>query len=173
MNFNSLKNQTIKREFVEREVHSCVTTEVEFILSTAYLETPVEPPYTIDDIKNYYVDKSNEIEELENEIACLKEILKEILEGEDEVETTLMNEIEIQISEKEDQIDDLRREEQEPQAIFEWWKVTPYLAKKLTEWGAPVIEDYNLWGRTCTGQSISLDEVISYICKEAKLLVED
>jgi len=51
---------------------------------------------------------------------------------------------------------------QEPQEIFEWWIITDeWLLEELREIGEPVIESDELcmsfWGRTCTGQSISLD----------------
>lgn len=53
----------------------------------------------------------------------------------------------------------------EPQEIFEWWVVSPWLAKKLLVEGAPVIDnDYgHWWGRTTTGQAISLDYIIAKV----------
>lgn len=43
--------------------------------------------------------------------------------------------------------------------IFEWWRISDGLLKELRTQEEPVIEsDYgNWWGRTCTGQSITLD----------------
>ena len=167
MNINSNENQKIRRDFVSREVYNCVTSEVEFILSTAYLDTPVEAPYSYDDIVNVYVNNEDEINELLGEIEYREELIEET------EDTEIVDEQRLRILEIEDEIDDLRREEDEPQEIYEWWSVSSYLVKKLEEWGEPVIPDYNLWGRTCTGQAIFLDSVIGYICKEAKLLVED
>lgn len=51
---------------------------------------------------------------------------------------------------------------QTPQEIFEWWVVSPWIAKKLLLAGEPVIDNEfgQWWGRTTTGQAIALDEVI-------------
>jgi len=51
-------------------------------------------------------------------------------------------------------------QDQRPQEIFEWWPInSSFLVKELLEIGEPVLSnDYgDWWGRTCTGQSISLD----------------
>jgi hypothetical protein len=54
---------------------------------------------------------------------------------------------------------------QTPQKIFEWWLVSPWLGKKLYIEGEPVIDNgFGIWwGRTITGQAISMDEVINTI----------
>ena len=54
---------------------------------------------------------------------------------------------------------------QMPQEIFEWWLVSPWLGGKLLLEGDPVIDNgYGVWwGRTTTGQAISLDNVIEKI----------
>lgn len=51
------------------------------------------------------------------------------------------------------------------QEIFEWWFVSRWLYERLRAAGEPVIDsDYGyLWGRTCTGQAITLDSVIKCI----------
>lgn len=43
--------------------------------------------------------------------------------------------------------------------IYEWWRVSPWLAEKLDDAGECVLEnDYGCWwGRTCTGQSVIMD----------------
>ena len=62
--------------------------------------------------------------------------------------------------------------ETQPQEIYEWWIVTDWLAKKLQNKGEPILEWGNnfYWGRTCTGQAILLDGVISEICEELEIL---
>jgi len=51
------------------------------------------------------------------------------------------------------------------QEIFEWWFVSQWLYEQLREADEPVIDsEYGyLWGRTCSGQAISLDGVIERI----------
>lgn len=60
----------------------------------------------------------------------------------------------------------------EPQEIYEYWIVTPWLGKKLKDKGEPVLERFGgwIWGRTCTGHEIPLDNVISEICFELGIL---
>ena len=57
--------------------------------------------------------------------------------------------------------------EQEPQEIYEWWLVDDWMSEKLSGLGEPVlVTDFGTWwGRTCTGQAISLDYVIEVIYK--------
>lgn len=71
-----------------------------------------------------------------------------------------------------DEIDDLKRLELEEAEIFEWWIVTSWLGRKLEEKGYPVVERSMgwLWGRTTTGQSISIDYVIREICQDMEFL---
>ena len=54
---------------------------------------------------------------------------------------------------------------QEPQEIFEWWLVSPWLGKKLLIEGQPVLDNgYGIWwGRTTTGQAITMDYIIQQI----------
>ena len=62
--------------------------------------------------------------------------------------------------------------EAELQEIYEYWIVSPWLGKKLRDKGEPVLERWGgwIWGRTCTGQMILLDGVISAICYELGIL---
>jgi hypothetical protein len=58
--------------------------------------------------------------------------------------------------------------EVEGRTIYEHWLVTPFLAKQLEQRGELVQDVFGLqvWGRTCTGQAIYLDDVIHNIAKE-------
>ena len=51
--------------------------------------------------------------------------------------------------------------------VMEWWLVTPYLAEQLKAEGETVLEEFDCywWGRTCSGQAIYMDAVISQICQ--------
>jgi len=56
----------------------------------------------------------------------------------------------------------------EYEEIFEWWLVSDWLAKKLEAYGEPILWDDRItcWGRTTTGQSLSMDYVIQKIAKD-------
>lgn len=60
----------------------------------------------------------------------------------------------------------------QPKEIYEWWIVSNFLCKELRKQDEAVIEWGNncYWGRTCTGQAIMLDHVISVICEEMEIL---
>ena len=63
-------------------------------------------------------------------------------------------------------------EAEEPQEIYEWYRVDSWFCEKLKEKGEPVIESgwWCYWGRTCTGQAILLDGVIDEITMELEIL---
>lgn len=53
--------------------------------------------------------------------------------------------------------------------IYEHWIVSPWLANKLEAYGQVIDHDFmglTIWGRTTTGQSISMDYVIQQIAKD-------
>ena len=58
--------------------------------------------------------------------------------------------------------------------ILEYWIVSPWLGEKLKAHGEAVLERYHgwVWGRQATGQAILLDDVISDICMDLRLLKE-
>lgn len=54
--------------------------------------------------------------------------------------------------------------------IYEHWAISEWLAEKLEAKGERIDRNFAglcVWGRTCTGQSISMDGVIVEICAEA------
>jgi hypothetical protein len=54
--------------------------------------------------------------------------------------------------------------------IFQHFIVSEYLADRLEEHGERVLRDFfgmTVWGRSCCGQSISMDHVIQTIFNEA------
>lgn len=56
----------------------------------------------------------------------------------------------------------------EEREVYEHWAVTDWLGKKLEARGEKVDFDFaglTIWGRTTTGQSISMDSVMSDICE--------
>jgi hypothetical protein len=60
-------------------------------------------------------------------------------------------------------------EEDYREAVEEHWIVSDWLANRLEERGECVLRDFfglTVWGRTCSGQAISLDGVIGDIFDE-------
>ena len=161
MNRDSNKNQSIKGKFVEREVLSCQSMLVDMLL-----QQEVEG-FSYDDIENIYIDNSEEIEELEEKRDNIQEQIDELEEQDQDT-----SELERQLEEMENQIEELEEEQEEPQEIYEWWLVTGWFTDKLREHNEPILDnDYGIWwGRTCTGQAILLDGVISDICEEMGIL---
>ena len=55
--------------------------------------------------------------------------------------------------------------DEEPEEALEHWLVSEWLAKRLLEEGEMVIDflDLTIWGRTTSGQAISIDSVIEDI----------
>ena len=113
-----------------------------------------EEPYRIelrDDIKHY----NKEIEEKSSKV-------KEKI---DERSSLLSN-----IGGLENEVSDLESEQDEPNEVYCWYIVSPWLCDKLKDIGEVVIENESLWGRGACGQSISLDWVIGSICKNLEIL---
>lgn len=60
-------------------------------------------------------------------------------------------------------------EEYEYEEVFEAWSVSGWLADKLEERGERIVRDFgnhNIWGRTTTGQRISMDYVMEQIAAD-------
>lgn len=156
MNHNSSVNQGIKGKLVGREVNACVSSLIEYILQ----QDDQSAPFTWDDVENYYIDNSEEIDELQEQIDELEE-LEELTEEQEK-----------QLDELQNQIEELENEQEEPQEIYEWWSVTRWFSDKLKAKGQCIVSDgYNsYWGRCTTGQAILLDSVISEIAEDMGIL---
>ena len=170
MDHNSSKNQEIKRKFVEREVYCCVTMMTEYILSKGYEDR--EAPFCMDDVENIYIDNNEKIEELQDQKKELENELEEYENQENPAPAIeeKMEQLEKKISKLEDRIEELEDEQEEPQEVYEWWMCSGWLIDKLANHNEPVLKDEGIWGRTCTGQAILLDGVISRICEELEIL---
>lgn len=176
MNFNSEENQRIKGEFVSREVLTC--------FSEAMSELEEKEVIQFEDWENYFVypefhsefvhfnggsydDLQEAIEELQEKIEAREDYLSENGNDEEYPEDEILENMQFDLGE-------LENLEDEPQDIFEYWLVSNWLFEKLRDKGEPVLEWAGLyiWGRTCTGQAIRLDSVISEICSDLGMLVE-
>lgn len=160
-NYNNSINQTIKGDFVGKEIFSNANGMVEYILQTTLesSENYNNAPFNEDDVENLYTDNSDDIEAKKVEIETLEEN-EEISDEERENQIDTLNE----------EIEELEEEQQERKEVYEWWIVSSYLADKLRKKGQVVIPHMNIWGRCATGQAILLDNVISEICEDMEIL---
>ena len=124
-------------KFIERDIYSCQSSLVEEALKTKL--------FSIDDIENMYRPFDGKLLKPNMCYRCNQESL--CLDSETgECETCF-------------------EDNQNPQEIYEWWLVSPWLSKKLLIEGQPILDnDYGVWwGRCATGQAISMDYVIQQI----------
>jgi len=64
------------------------------------------------------------------------------------------------------EVEDLDLQSEDPTEALEHWIVSDWLANKLSNYGELVTMDFLgfcIWGRTCSGQAICLDDVIQQI----------
>lgn len=123
--------------FVAREVYACQSSLIEEALRQSIV--------TVDEIENMYRPFDGKLIDPAVCVQCKNNVTfldSETAECEDCFEINQM-----------------------PQEIFEWWLVAPWFGKKLLMVGEPVIDNgYGMWwGRTTTGQAISMDYVIQQI----------
>ena len=157
MDHNSNTNQEIKGKFVAREVLACFSYEMEAVLRASGQGNQD---------KDYPLPTYEEIENLYNYICPECGAGQPSLENFNDADASKP----FTCPECKKQLD--AEPESEPQEIFEWWIVSKWLAQKLSAKGEPVLEWGNnwYWGRTCSGQAILLDGVISEICEEMEIL---
>ena len=161
--YNSIKNQAIKGQFVQREVKACITDISEHLFSWEG-----DKYANWDEWENLYVTRCPECGEIVVEWEEVDENDVVHIESDDIANKCMDYGVKCPhcgaIHEE--------KPEAEPQEIYEYWIVSPWLGKKLRDKGEPVLERWGgwIWGRTCTGQTISLDSVISSICYDMGVL---
>lgn len=174
---NQQMNEWIER-VIKNEVLTCQSSLVEKLLENGIVEH--------DEIVNQYIDNSDKIEEIEEEIEKLEDeksnlesayddlddAYAKLDENDEEGEKAIRlkmdaNEqeqkaLEEKIEELEEKKEKLEDEQSKPQEVMEWWVVSSWLANHLEEMGEVLLKsDYETWwGRTCSGQSISLDHTM-------------
>ena len=165
IDYNSSENQRIKGEFVGREVYCNASSLIYQLQQDGHyqdeilefsLKYELRTEDLINDIKKDYKE---ELEEY------LKDTFTEIPKLEDLNENEL-NELADYLS---IELDDY----QEAVEAYEHWIVSDWLADKLEAYGEMITKDFlglTIWGRSCTGQAILLDWVISKICDDLKML---
>ena len=165
VNSNSIENQKIKGDFVDREVYCCA--------SSLIYQLQQDGHYT-DEIMEFSLKDELREEDLKDEIReYYKKELKEYLKDRFTEETSL--EV-LDTEELKDLADDLNIDIDnfiEPEEALEHWIISDWLADKLEAYGELITKDFlglTIWGRTCSGQAIMLDWVISKICNDLDML---
>lgn len=155
-----MKNEQI----VKNEVLVCASGLIELLLNKGQEDQEISNAgYNWENIENLYVlseDVINKIEELEEDLEKTEEQLQEVEEDSQEWYSLQDN-----IYEIEEELEELKNSDTEPQEILEWWEITNWLYEKLKENSEPVLStDFGYyWGRTTTGQVISMDYIINKI----------
>lgn len=147
--FNSLKNQSIKDKFINREIYTCISD------MTDHLFTYDGDGYASwDEWDNLYMPKCPQCG-----YYCQDSDFKETDDGDGYICPSC--------GEVLDEIPDF-----EPQEIYEYWLVSNWFGEKLRDLGEPVFERWSawIWGRGCTGQAISLDNVVGRVCESLEIL---
>jgi len=158
IDFNSVDNQGIKSDFVNKHVLTCFSYEMEAVLrAEQYGDNKTEYPLpAYEDIENFY------------QYVCPNCGSGYQSIGDFGQETKNKNEFHCPSCDGHF----AEEPENEPQEILEWWIVDEWLYSKLKEHGEAVLEwgNNHYWGRTTSGQAIMLDGVISAICEEQEIL---
>ena len=167
-NYNSIGNQAIKRDFVSREVYCCASFLIYQLQQDGHyqdeimefsLKYELRKEDLIDDIKKDYKEELEEyLEDTFTEIPKLEDL-------DDEQLRDFANSLNINIDDYE-----------EATEAYEHWIVSDWLAGKLEELGEMVTYDFlglTIWGRSCSGQAILLDWVISKICGDLGILKDN
>ncbi len=136
-NMNELTREQAVDGFVGREIFACQSALIEEALK--------QQLFSVDEIENLYRSFDEKLLSPSVCVRCNCEF--SFLDSET------------------GQCENCFEETQEPQEIFEWWLVSPWLGRKLLMEGEPVIDNgFGIWwGRCCTGQAISMDYVINEI----------
>ena len=187
----SPKNQRIVDKLVAREVYCCMTSEMEYMLSKTYRDE--DNPFDEDDLAVTFVlfcpkckstygmerkmaiqlsDEDLEREEGWNdEVGYLCPICGSWFETAQEAKECcgLFDIYKCHECGAVHDADDVGSKQED---IYEWWAVSRWFGEKLQRQGCVVIEAYgkSYWGRTTTGQSISLDGCVVNIAKGMGIL---
>lgn len=190
----SAKNQRIIDKLVDREVYCCMTSEMEYMLSKTH-EHDDDNPFDEDDLAVTYVPycpkcgstygmERKEIRDLsdeeigreegweDNQIGYLCPVCGGWFETVEEAKDCCGDDSEVYRCQECGSIHSINDVDERQEEIYEWWAVSKWLGEKLQEQGCVVIESWgkSYWGRTTTGQSISLDGCIVDIAKDMKIL---
>jgi hypothetical protein len=190
---HSTANQRILGQLVDREVVHCCSSMVYELngMETEFSDELLDLCSRTTDLSEEIEDLELEIEDLELEIEEQQEITEDLEDemdafDESDLDTKIYNalceahaksindttEMQTRLAAIQRKYADMEDENGQEQEALEHWIVTSWLAGKLEDKGEIVGElfDFHIWGRQCSGQSISLDYVISSIAADQQIL---
>lgn len=175
MNYDSITNQRIIGQLVNREIIQCVSHLVQELTTSEWIDSQVEGgcvtrlideetaidawqrPATIETILDNTGYRIEEIDDLQCVINTDEDTIKVVDDPEDTNEVAEACDTEVNEHDSE---------------VFEHWIVTEWLSGKLQKQGEQVIDILGLtvWCRTTTGQGIASDYVIGQIAEDMEIL---
>ena len=175
-NYNGIETQRALENEINNDFFGLVNDVIEYVLSCNDYNNA---PFTYDDIENMYVDNSEEIEAIETKIELIEDYISE--NDQLYIDSELSEKQEqkyLKAQEKRDILDAekevLECEQDQPQEVMQWFKVSGWLFRQLQERGAVVLESPNgyYWGRCSFGQSVILDSIIQDCYKDNVNVIE-
>jgi len=166
---NSTIDQAIKSKLVSENVLVCVSELIEELLQKEEYQEELYIVAIQDDYlspASYYIEMDMTTRE------CYDYIVNELLiDAHGPSKTQLLKEITESSDALQDFTDYFGIDPEQNEAL-EFWIVSDYFFRKLQERGEMVTEFKGLliWGRTTSGQSISIDGVIDDIAKDMSIL---
>lgn len=121
-----------------------------------------------DQIEDLEIEQEAELEEMEDFIDAHFDFADSTLDFQSNYERAIAYAYKQEIQAIQWEIDDLQNEMDDPTEALEFWIVTNWLADKLEKQGELITNDFmgfNIWGRTTSGQAISMDYVMEKIAK--------
>ena len=174
---DSLANNRILAALIEREVLHCISSTVQFAAATTELHEACELDY--DDVHSLLSQPcwtESAVEHLASKMTR-SEMIAWLEERDVEGSFDTMADVDvshavmINIDNCEQFCSDQGVDIIEDEA-YEHWAVTEWMRDALKEEGAITgdLLDFNVWGRTTTGQSIRLDRIIKQVAAKMKIL---
>lgn len=175
------------KESINEVAERLVSNEVFYCVSYMVSELSRDPNYmdAILEFSMVYKDNSEAIDDLQDRIDELEAKKDDAVDGLNDYTDNLdMDAMEMfyddcleaiddlfdnAIEELENDKQDLETEQDYPDEALEHWLVSDWLADKLESYGQMVTKDFlglTIWGRSTSGQAISMDYVIQQIAKD-------
>lgn len=175
------EEKELKKEFdkfLDNEIKGLFNSEVEYILKKSYEDK--DTPFNYDDVENLTTlrqdDLINDMLEIlqDMEKDDLNDLFKQV-NKEYNLKIKKIGDFEVFLNQNKNDLQIITEDYfntldfwdyEEQQEVYQWFSVSDWLENKLSEKGEVIIKNCNYWGRSCFGQSISMDKVLQEIFLE-------